>query len=107
MQHQREYPLALKLFAKDVGAPEILVADPHPSQKSHNVKAFCNQIGTPLKLFEESTQWANQAELYVGLLKESIRKDLAARHSTLVLCDYCAELRAMIFCPTAQNLFQL
>ena len=107
MRHQREYPLALKLFAKDVGAPEILVADPHPSQKSHDVKAFCNQIGTTLKLLEESTQWANRAELYVGLLKESTRKDLAARHSPLVLWDYCAERRAMIFCLTARNLFQL
>ena len=45
--------------------------------------------------------------MYVGLLKESTRKDLAARHSPLVLWDYCAERRAMIFCLTARNLFQL
>ena len=66
MRHQHEYLLALMLFAKDVGAPEILVADPHPSQKSHDVKAFCNQIGTTLKLLEESTQWANQLNCMLG-----------------------------------------
>ena len=55
MRHQPEYPLTFKLFAKDVGAPEILVANPHPPQKSHDVKTFCNQIGTTLKLLEEST----------------------------------------------------
>ena len=105
MKTQSEHPMALKLFAKDVGAPEILVCDPHPSQKSNNVKAFCNQIGTTLKLLEESTQWANRAELYVGLLKESTRKDLCAQHSPLVLWDYCAERRAMIYCLMARNLF--
>jgi hypothetical protein len=107
MRSPSEYPMALKLFAKDVGAPEILVADPHPSHKSKDVKAFCNQIGTTLRILEESTQWANRAELYVGLLKESVRKDLGARHSPLVLWDYCAERRSIIFCLTARNLFQL
>ena len=49
MSKVSEYPQALKQFAKDVGAPEILIEDPHPVQKSKYVRAFCNQIGTTLK----------------------------------------------------------
>ena len=44
-----EYPQALKQLAKDVGDPEVLIEDPHPVQKSKDVRAFCNQIGTTLK----------------------------------------------------------
>ena len=34
------YLRALKQFAKDVGAPEVLIADPLPVHKSKDVKAF-------------------------------------------------------------------
>ena len=64
-----EYPHALKQFAKDINAPEILVVDPHPVQKSKDVKYFCNKIGTTPNILEKSIQWANHAELYVGLIK--------------------------------------
>jgi hypothetical protein len=63
MQHQRDYFLALKQFAKNVGAPDVLVCDPHPTQKQRKVKEFCTQIGTTLKVLEAQTQWANRAEL--------------------------------------------
>ena len=74
MKTQRDYPQALRLFAKDVGAPEILVCDPHTSQKSPEVKDFLNKIGTTLRFLEQNTQWANRADLYVGLVKEAVRK---------------------------------
>ena len=61
-----QYPSALRLFAKEVGAPKILVCDPHPVHKSRDVKTFLNKIGTTLRLLEAGTQWANRAELYVG-----------------------------------------
>ncbi len=32
MKKQQDSFLAIKLFAKDVGAPEVLVCDPHPTQ---------------------------------------------------------------------------
>ena len=107
MKNQRDYPQALRLFAKDVGAPEILVCDPHPSQKSHEVKYFLNKIGTTLRLLEQNTQWANHAELYVGLVKEAVRKDMRSSGSPLVLWDYAAERRAAIMCLTDRDLFQL
>ena len=46
-------------------------------------------------------------ELYVGLMKESTRKYMRVKHLPLVIWDYCAERRAMIFCLTARNLLQL
>ena len=55
----------MRIFAKCVGAPEILMADPCPSNKSKDVKNFCNKIGTTLRILEESTQWASGAELYI------------------------------------------
>ena len=102
-----KYVQALKKFEKDVGAPEILVEDPNSVQKSRNVKAFYNQIGSTLKKLEKSTQWASCAELYIDLMKEATRRDVKAQHSPLVLWDYCAERQEIIFCLTARNLFQL
>jgi len=57
MRKVSEYPQALRMLAKDVGASKILVADPHPSNKSKDVKDFCNTIRTTLSILEESTQW--------------------------------------------------
>ena len=83
------------------------MCDSHPTQKKRDVKEFCVQIGTTLRVLEAETQWANQAELYVGLLKKANRKDMRATGSPLVLWDYCMERRALIFQVTAKKLFQL
>jgi hypothetical protein len=55
IQHQQAYFLALKQFAKDVGAPNVLVCDPHPTQKQRKVKEFCTQIGRTFKVLEAQT----------------------------------------------------
>ncbi len=107
MKREAAFPLALKMFAKEVGVPEYLIADPARAQKSKEVVQFCHKIGTTLRILEEGTQHANRAELYVGLMKEAIRKDIRESHSPLVLWDYCAELRSRMFNMTAKNLFQL
>ena len=65
----REFPEALREFAKDVGASKILVADPHLLTKIKEVKAYCNKLGTTLRQLEQNNQWENCAELYVGLMK--------------------------------------
>ena len=56
MQSTKEFPSALREFAKDFGSPEILVADPHPLNKRREVKEFCNKIGRTLRLLEQKTQ---------------------------------------------------
>jgi hypothetical protein len=56
---------------------------------------------------EEGTPWANMAELYIGLLKEAVRKDMKEQDSSMVLWDYCIERRARIHNLTAKSNFKL
>ncbi len=107
MRDTKSYLNSLKTFAKEVGAPRTLVCDAHPTQTKREVRDFLAQIGTTLRVLEANTQWANRAELYVGLLKEAIRKDMRETNSPLVLWDYCLERRVLIFQVTAKKLFQL
>ena len=76
MKSVSEFPKALKMFAKEVGVPEAIISDSHKCRKSKEVRQFCHNIGTTLRVLEGSTQWANRAELYVGLFKEAVRKDM-------------------------------
>ena len=58
-------------------------------------------------MLEEHTQWSNLSEIYVGITKESVRKDMRESDIPLVLWYYCAERRAQINNLTAKNLFQI
>ena len=107
MKKEAEYPLALKEFAKEVGAPNVLVCDGSKAQNQRDVKVFCTQIGTTLKTLEAETQFANRSEMAIGYLKEATRKDLRETGSPIVLWDYCMERRAIINQVTAKKLFQL
>ena len=101
------FRLALRQFCKDVGVPMTLVVDPSREQTSQDIKRYCHQVGTHLRILEESTQWANRAERYIGLFKEGIRRDLSESNSPMRLWDYCAERRALIHNVTPRDLFQL
>lgn len=107
MQSKSEFVDALQMFCKEVGVPHDLILDPSGEQGSNAVKKFCHQVGTTLRFLEEATQWANRAELYIGLFKESIRKDLRSTNCPMVFWDYCAERRAKIHNVTPRDLFQL
>jgi hypothetical protein len=107
MESKRQFKDALHRFCKDVGVPATLLVDPSGEQTSKKVRKFCHQVGTTLKVLEESTQWANRAELYIGLFKESIRQDLSKTNSPMKLWDYCAERRTRIHNVTPRDLFQL
>ena len=97
MKSKSQLPQALKMFAKEIGAPDTIVCDAAGEQVLHEVKHFCHRIGTSLRIFlEEGTPWANRAELYIGLLKEAVRKDMKQSNCPLVFCDYCFERRARI-----------
>ena len=61
----------------------------------------------PLKFLERRTQWVNLAELYIGLLKEMVCKDMKDSDSPLKLWDYYAKQRVLINNLTFKNLFQL
>ena len=107
MKTTKDIPNAVHLFAKEVGAPNCFICDPNSNQKSKEVRGFCHKMGSILRLLEERTQHANRAELYIGLLKESIRKDMRETNSPMRLWCYCAERRSSIFTLSAKNLYQL
>lgn len=107
MKSKGEVPMAVKAFAKAVGAPDAIVCDAAREQTSQDLRSFCQKIGTTLRVLEKDTQWANRAELYIGLLKEAVRQDMGKTNSPLVLWDYCVERRALINNLTAKSLFQL
>ena len=107
MKSKSEVLKAVKQFAKEIGAPDAIISDPSKEQTSNEMRKFCNEIGTTLRVLEEGTQWANRAELYIGLIKEAVRKDMKESHSPLVFWDYCVERRARINNLTAKELFQL
>ena len=56
MQQESEYPLALKQFAKEVCAPDVLVCDFSKTQNQRAVKLLCTQMGTTLKTLEAESQ---------------------------------------------------
>lgn len=107
MKREAEVLQAVKQFAKAIGAPEALIADAAKAQKSEALRHFCNEIGTSLRVLEEGTPWANKAELYIGLIKEAVRKDMKDSNCPLPLWDYCVERRARINNMTARDLFSL
>ena len=106
MQSQNEFPTALHWFCKQVGVPVELIVDGHKAQTSSEVKTFCHQVGTTLRILETGTPWANRAELYIGLLKEAVRRDMRNSNSPMSLWCYCIERRAKIHNAVPRPLFQ-
>jgi len=107
MKSKSDFPFALKQFAKEIGVPLALICDPSGEQTSNNVKRIARDMDLTMKVLEESSHWANLAELYIGLMKESIREDMRTSDCPIVFWDYCAERRALVNNLTAKKLPQL
>ena len=107
MKKRSEVLQAVKQFAKEIGAPDAIICDAAREQTSSDLRKFCNDMGTTLRVLEEGTPWANKAELYIGLIKEAVRKDMKEADSPTQLWDYCLERRARINNLTARPLFSL
>ena len=108
MKTKKEDPQAVKQFAKEIGAPDAIIFDAAGEQTSGALRECFHNIGTTLQVFEEGTHWANKAELYIGLLKESVSKYMKESNAPLVFWDYCVERRSRINNLTAKtNMFQL
>jgi hypothetical protein len=54
MKRKGEDVLAMKQFAKEIGAPDAFVADMSGDQMSKDVKAFCNEIGSTMTMARPS-----------------------------------------------------
>ena len=48
-------PSSDQTFAKEIGAPTSIIADMSGEQMSHDIRKFCNDIGTTLWALEEGT----------------------------------------------------
>eukprot|EP00980_Cylindrotheca_fusiformis_P019051 scaffold6423_cov89-Cylindrotheca_fusiformis.AAC.1 len=107
MSSRSEVLQAVKRFAKEVGAPEAIISDAASEQKSKSLRRFMGEIGTTLRILEEGTPWANRAELYIGLLKEAVRKDMKSSNCPLAFWDYCVERRARVHNLTSKDTFKL
>jgi len=107
MTSKSEVFLAVKQFCKEIGAPEAIICDPAREQTSQELRKFLNEAGSTLRALEEGTPWSNRAELYIGLLKEAVLRDMKDADSPLAFWDYCVERRARINNLTAKGLFQL
>ena len=67
-------------------------AMPHRNKCPEKFAPYATRcMGTTLRILKKDTPWANCAKLYIGLLKESVRKDLKISNSPLAFWDYCAE----------------
>ena len=91
MQKKLEVLQAIKQLAKEIGVPTSIIADMSGEQMAHHVRKFCNDIGTTLQALEEGTPWSNTADVYIGLLKVTVRKDMFESNSPMTLWDYCVE----------------
>ena len=98
---------AVKEFAKEIGAPEAIICDAASEQKSEPLRKFLGELGTTLRVLEEGTPWSNKAELYIGLIKEAVRKDMKSSGCPLAFWDYCVERRTRINNLTAKSTFTL
>ena len=107
MKSKSEVPQAMKLFFKQIGVPDAVICDRSGEQTSQAMLDLARDVGTTIRQLEANTPWANRAELYIGILKNAVRKRLKQTNCPLVLWDYCAEHCAKVNNVTAKNLFQL
>ena len=102
MKRKSEVYMAVKMFTKEIGAPNAIVCDMAKEQMSAKLKRFLNDIGTTLRALEEGTPWVNKAELYIKLMKEAVQIDMRESHSPLPFWGYCLERRVRVYNLTAQ-----
>jgi len=79
-----------------------MICDSESARASNALKNFCN-----VKVMEENTTCTNKAELYVGIFKEALRKDMNISDCPIVFWLHCAERRPRIINITERNLFVL
>ena len=80
--------------------------DIHMAQKNNKTSKSCHQVGMTLRILEVVTLWANRAELYIGLSKEAVRRDLLMMNAPMVLWDYCMDRRAQVHNTVQRPLLQ-
>ena len=72
-----------------------------------DAKKACDLVGTTIRMLERKKPFSNRAELYVGMVKRAIKKDLRESDAPMRFWDYCAQRIEKVNNTTAKNLFQL
>ena len=57
-------------------APDAFILHAAGEQIFKALRKYCYDIGTNLKYLEEGTPWANKDDLFIGLIKEAVHKDM-------------------------------
>ena len=70
---------------KDVCIPIDFIANGFSDQKKPSNKRFYHQVGTTIKILKRDNLCANRDELFIGFLKEAVRKDMRESSSPMVL----------------------
>lgn len=107
LKAKRDLPHAMRLFFKRVGVPDAIICDGGKEQVQGETGKLLRDSGTMIRRIEPNTPWANRAERYIGMFKQSVRDVLQETNCPIRLWDYCAEHQARINNATARNLYQL
>ena len=97
----------LKEFAPEIGVPTKLILDHAGEHGSDEVRKFAKECAMAVQLFEESTQWSDLAEKYIGILKTAALKDLHDSFCPMKLWCYAVEYRTAVHNVTAHDTFKL
>ena len=107
MKKEANAKYAFRQFFKTIGVPDAIICDGAKAQVMGESKKICQEVGTTIRQLERNSPWSNRAELYIGLLKRAIRKQLKKSNCPLALWDFCAQRCALVNNVTAKDLFQL
>ena len=66
------------------------------AQNNNKTKKCFHQCWVDLRIFEVGTPWDNRADIYIGLFKETVCRDLCMTNATIVLWDYWMERSSRI-----------
>ena len=76
-------------------------------QTSKALRKYCSDIGTTLQYLGEGTPWVNKSELFIGLIKEAVRKYMTDSDRPFDIWYYCVERWTQINNLTANITFSL
>ena len=100
-------PHALRLFFKEVGVPDTIICNQGKEQIEGESKKLLRDSGTIIRRIEPNTPWANRAERYIDVFKQSVRNLLHDTNCPIRLWDNAAEYQAGVNNSTARDLYQL
>ena len=83
------------------------LCDGSKEQTQGDAKKACDLVGTTIRMLERKKPFSNRAELYVGMVKRAIKKDLRESDAPMRFWDYCAQRIEKVNNATAKNVFQL